>query len=185
MKHGSAAPTLKPPVPKAGVRSSGLTTSTSTSAFAAAALARLPPPGKGASAAAAPIRVKTPERARDLARRRSVFEAAALGPGATAQAPPRRLFTATTELAKTVPVRGHTPGKASRARAERREAFDAGVKARNDEKDRLRREEQRRREEEEEREYQRKRKETVIWARAVPDMYRRRGEGDGEAAGRA
>ena len=185
------APARKHPMPRLGARAPTVTAKpTSTSAFAAAALARLPPPGKGASAAAAPVRVKTPERARDLARRRSVFEASAsMSAAPRPRQPP--LFSGVAHsndhkantamsvgLARTEPVRGHTPGKASRARAERREAFDAGLRARNEEKERARREEQKRREEEEERAYLQRRKETVIWAKGVPEMYRRGGGGN-------
>ena len=102
------------------------------SAFAAAALSRLPPPGKGSSAAGQPVTIRATERAHDLASRKSVFE----GPTAipTYQGSSQRVERPSRPQAmkKTIPLHGHTPGKASRARAERRLAFDQGVRERTD-----------------------------------------------------
>ncbi|ORY30210.1 hypothetical protein BCR39DRAFT_598464 [Naematelia encephala] len=139
-----------------------------TSSFTASALARLPPPGKGSSRAAEPLSVKPIERAADLAKRRAVFERSGTSrPVANAHdaASPSK------NLPKTIPIRGHTPGKASRMRAEQRSRFDAAVRERMEEKEQLRREEERKRRQEEKEAYLRSRKETVIWAKPVPDIY--------------
>lgn len=149
---------VKPLLPKARPAAS--------SAFANAALAKLPPPGKGSSSASRPIKIKTPERARDLASRRKMFEG-------KVKTPPKPLARPTRPIARTVPVTGRTPGKASRQRAAQRDTFDQAVKERNEQRDKQRRELQRVREEEEEAEYQRKRKETVIRAHPVPNMYKK------------
>lgn len=71
-----------------------------------------------------------------------------------------------------MPVIGRTPGKASRARAEQRHQFDEAVRERNEAKERQRAEEERKRIEEEEEAYVQSRKETVVWAKPVPEMYR-------------
>ena len=131
------------------------------SAFACAALARLPPPGKGASAAGQPVTIRDSERARDLDRRKSVFE----GPSRVVPRPMR--------MKRTIPIVGRTPGKASRARAMQRGAFDQGVRERLEMKDREKRKLEHMREDEEARTYKKSRRETVIRATPLPEMYRR------------
>ena len=128
-----------------------------TSAFASAALAKLPPPGKGSSSSVKPVRVRTPERARDLASRRKVFEG---------QPPPPR------PISRTIPVVGRTPGKMSKQRAAQREQYDLAAKERRAEMDRRRAETDRKRAAEEDEVYKRKRRETVIRANPVPSMYK-------------
>lgn len=76
------------------------------------------------------------------------------------------------DIPRTIPLHGRTPGKASRERAEHREVFDTMVRERIEERERERREMERRREEEENEQYRRRRKETVIWAKPVPGIYR-------------
>jgi hypothetical protein len=73
-----------------------------------------------------------------------------------------------------VPISGHTPGKASLARAKERERFDAAVKGRMEEKERERREKEEKEKEKEEMGYRERRKETVIWAKPLPEMYARK-----------
>ncbi|WWD19580.1 hypothetical protein CI109_104041 [Kwoniella shandongensis] len=154
---------------------------TTTSAFTSAALARLPPPGKGASSAGQPVRVRDVERAQDLASRRGVFERLATSTSTSSSSSTRNKGPTTTHasgsrkttLQPTVPVRGHTPGKASQQRAAQRAHFDAIVRQKIEAKEREEEELRRKREEEEEEEWKRKRKETVIWAKPVPAMYHR------------
>ena len=180
-----APPPRKPPVPKARPAAS--------SAFAQAAIARLPPAGRGSTSAAGPIRVRTPERAQDLAKRRKVFESANTNVPPISNAPHRHLgpgklvkpsggSAKPTGLVLTKPVVGQTPGKASKIRAAQRDRFDAMVKEKQDAQEAERRETARRREREEEEAYQKKRKETVIWAKPVPALYRRQGSGAGSVA---
>lgn len=80
------------------------------------------------------------------------------------------------KIVKTVPVTGKTPGKASRARAMERTQFDEALKKRNEQREMQRREMAKKREEEEEEEYLKRRKETVIWAKPVPEIYRQANE---------
>ncbi|WVQ84696.1 hypothetical protein IAT38_006852 [Cryptococcus sp. DSM 104549] len=146
-----------------------------TSAFATAALARLPPPGRGASAAAQPVTVKDGERARDLRARRDVFErlaASSSSASGPSHAPAPKAHSAAAGLHRTVPLRGHTPGKSSALRAQQRAQFDEAVRAKAKEKEEREAEERRKKEEEEERAYKESRKGTVIWAKPVPEMYR-------------
>jgi hypothetical protein len=113
-----------------------------TSAFVSAALKRLPPAGKGSTAAGNPVQVRAAERAADLSSRRDVFERLASGSSARQHrptsyvAPPPPTSRKTAILPRTVPIRGHTPGKASLARAKEREKFDAAVKSRHEAKER-------------------------------------------------
>lgn len=153
----------------------------STSAFARAALAKLPPPGKGATNASHPVTIKTPERARDMAKRRKIFEGTSSISDPPTTIPSRPSIqsdrnttskTTTSGIIRTMPVIGRTPGKASRARAEQRHQFDEAVRERNEAKERQRAEEERKRIEEEEEAYVQSRKETVVWAKPVPEMYR-------------
>ncbi|WWC64639.1 uncharacterized protein I303_107250 [Kwoniella dejecticola CBS 10117] len=165
-----------------------------TSAFASAAIAKLPPPGKGhlTSTSSQPVSIKSSERVGNLNDRRNVFERLAdtqsvssrlsktsgraggsqrsnNAKQASVPANSRNSSSATT---LTVPIRGHTPGKASTIRSHQRARFDAIVqekqRAKQHEEDEVRRKQA----QEEEEEYQRRRKETVIWAKPVPDMYR-------------
>lgn len=77
-------------------------------------------------------------------------------------------------MKKTIPLIGKTPGKAARARAEERRLFDKAVQGRLEEKRRIREAEEKRKKEDEEKEYLARRKETVVRARPVPEMYRRK-----------
>ncbi|WVW86108.1 hypothetical protein I302_108148 [Kwoniella bestiolae CBS 10118] len=146
------------------------------SAFVSAALAKLPPPGKGHSSSLSnqPVTVKPTERVRDLNERKNVFERLASSSttvnSATHHPRPSKSMKGSN---LTVPIRGHTPGRASNARLAQRAKFDAIVLERQREKERIAEEQRRKREEEEEEEYMRRRKETVVWARPVPEMYRR------------
>ena len=173
----------KPPLPSSFARP------TASSEFAKAALAKLPPPGKGHSVTAKPVRVKTPERAHNLESRRKVFEAGATSNANVQIKPPRPTMPLGSSgvtarmpatgrprpLVKTIPMAGKTPGKASRLRAAQRERFDEAVKERMAGKERERMEREKEREREEEEEYLRRRKETVIWAKPVPEIYKRVG----------
>lgn len=78
------------------------------------------------------------------------------------------------ETKKTIPLNGKTPGKAARARAEERRLFDKGVRERLEAKRREREEEEKKRKEEEERIYKEARRGTVVRARPVPGMYRKK-----------
>lgn len=93
--------------------------------------------------------------------------------------PPPTGLKAVVPMAKTVPVSGHTPGKASRARMEQRAAFDRAVKEKIDEKERVRAEEERKKADEEERRYRESRKETVVWAKPVPEALYGKKKGQG------
>ncbi|ORX35855.1 hypothetical protein BD324DRAFT_682014 [Kockovaella imperatae] len=126
------------------------------SAFACAALAKLPPPGKGSSAAGQPVRIRDSERASDLEKKRSLFDGLKVAP-----------------MKRTVPIVGRTPGKASRARAMQREMFDRGVKDRLEIKDKEKRRALVIKTIAEEQEYKKRRRETVIRANPLPEMYRR------------
>ncbi|WWC94756.1 hypothetical protein V866_001605 [Kwoniella sp. B9012] len=151
---------------------------TTKSAFASAALAKLPPPGKGHSTSLStqPVIVKSTERVRDLKERKSVFERLSepnpnsnlMNKNHVAHLRPSRA-----RMNLTVPIRGHTPGKASDIRSKQRAKFDAIVNENIKEKEKQQEELKKRKEQEEEEEYMKRRKETVIWAKPVPDMYKR------------
>ncbi|WVQ67110.1 uncharacterized protein L199_005304 [Kwoniella botswanensis] len=151
---------------------------TTKSAFASAALAKLPPPGKGHSTSLStqPVIVKSTERVRDLKERKSVFERLSkpnpnsnpINKNHVAHLRPSRA-----RMNLTVPIRGHTPGKASDIRSKQRAKLDAIVNEDIKEKEKQQEELKKRKEQEEEEEYMRRRKETVIWAKPVPDMYKR------------
>ena len=119
-----------------------------TSSFASAALARLPPPGKGCSSAGEKIVVKPLERATNLQARRALFE-----------------------KSKNQPV---FPAVLGKENVQTSLKSDKGIAARLEEKTKMREVEERRKMMEEERAYREKRKETVVKARPVPDMYRRK-----------
>jgi hypothetical protein len=119
-----------------------------TSSFASAALARLPPPGKGCSSAGEKIVVKPLERATNLQARRALFE-----------------------KSKNQPVFPAIPGKEN---VQTGLKSDKGIPARLEEKRKMREVEEQKKRLEEERAYREKRKETVVKARPVPDMYRRK-----------
>jgi hypothetical protein len=119
-----------------------------TSSFASAALARLPPPGKGCSSAGEKIVIKPLERATNLQARRALFE-----------------------KSKNQPVFPAVLGKENVRTGPRSEK---GISARLEEKRKMREAEERKKRMEEERAYREKRKETVVKARPVPDMYRQK-----------
>jgi hypothetical protein len=77
-------------------------------------------------------------------------------------------------MKKTIPLTDKIPGKAMQARAEQRSRFDKGVQQRLEEKKRIKEKEEREKKEREEREYRERRKETVVKARPVPEMYKRK-----------
>lgn len=122
--------------------------SAGSSSFASAALARLPPPGKGCSSAGEKTVVKPLERATNLQARRALFE-----------------------KSKNQPIFPTIPGKEN---GSARVGSDKGIASRIEEKKRLRELEERKRRIEEDKAYRNKRKETVVKARPVPDMYRRK-----------
>ncbi|WWC91641.1 uncharacterized protein L201_006587 [Kwoniella dendrophila CBS 6074] len=160
-----------------------------TSAFVSAAIAKLPPPGKGhlTSTSNQPITVQSNERVNNLKDRKSVFER--LSESSSTTSTSNNLVNSglnengNTDIIKqnnqnkknnqnlTIPIRGHTPGKASNLRLQQRAKFDAIVQEKIKEKEELQRKEQERKEKQEEEEYQRRRKQTVIWAKPVPEMY--------------
>lgn len=148
------------------------------SAFASAALAKLPPPGKGHKVAIEPIKVRDVEKGHDIAAIRDVFERLSSTSSSSFNKPPTAGSCTKSHanragfLQRTVPLRGHTPGKSSALRAQQRAVFDQAVKEKMEEKERKETEERRRREMEEEMEYRQRRKETVIRANPVPEMYR-------------
>ncbi|KGB76969.1 hypothetical protein CNBG_2807 [Cryptococcus deuterogattii R265] len=147
------------------------------SAFASAALAKLPPPGKGHKVAIEPIKVRDVEKGHDIAAIRDVFERLSSTSSSSFNKPPTAGSSTKSHanrpgvLQRTVPLRGHTPGKSSALRAQQRAVFDQAVKEKMEEKERKETEERRRREMEEEMEYRQRRKETVIRANPVPGMY--------------
>lgn len=148
------------------------------SAFASAALAKLPPPGKGHKVAIEPIKVRDVEKGHDIAAIRDVFERLSSTSSSSFNKPPtagpctKSHANRPGVLQRTVPLRGHTPGKSSALRAQQRAVFDQAVKEKMEEKERKETEARRRREIEEEMEYRQRRKETVIRANPVPEMYR-------------
>ncbi|OXC70714.1 hypothetical protein AYX13_00695 [Cryptococcus neoformans] len=149
-----------------------------TSAFASAALAKLPPPGRGHKVAAEPIKVRDVEKVHDIAAIRGVFERLSSTSSSSLNKPPitgsctKSHANRAGALQRTVPLRGHTPGKSSALRAQQRAVFDQAVKEKMEEKERKEAEERQRKEMEEEMEYRQRRKETVIRANPVPEMYR-------------
>jgi hypothetical protein len=136
--------------------------------------------------------LKENERASQLAEKRARFEALSRGlEDAKRQRVERvvpapiasRLHTSkvtvgamaqAAEMKKTVPIRGSTPGKASRARAEARAAYVAELQKRQGERKREEERVERARKEVEEEEYRLKRMETVVRAHELPAMYARR-----------
>lgn len=75
-------------------------------------------------------------------------------------------------MKRTIPLAGRTPGKASKARAEARQKFDRVVHEKMEEREQKHVDTERRKREEEEREYAARKKETVIRAKPVPEMYK-------------
>lgn len=154
-----------PPSPAKILRSAPPPTQATTNSFTAQALARLPKPGQG-HAAVAKTTIRDAERARDLAVRRAVFER--LGKNDDPPPPPKP------KPRLTHPVRGSTPGAASRRRAEERALFDAQVAQRAAARAATEAEQERIRAEIEAEMDRQARRETVIRARPLPAMYRRR-----------
>ncbi|TYJ58808.1 hypothetical protein B9479_000240 [Cryptococcus floricola] len=139
------------------------------SSFAASsALARSLKSGSGQKSTAEHVKVK----AKDTENARGVFDRLASTTTHTSRAPPAPKAPRHSSLQPTVPLRGHTPGKSSALRAQQRAVFDKAVREKIEEQERVAAEERKRREEEEEETYQRQRKETVIWAKPVPGLYR-------------
>ncbi|OCF61166.1 hypothetical protein L486_00811 [Kwoniella mangroviensis CBS 10435] len=148
------------------------------SVFTSEALAKLPPPGKGHSTSLStqPVIVKSTERVRDLKERKSVFERSSEpnpNPNSINKKQRAHPRPSRAGMNLTVPIRGHTPGKASDIRSKQRAKLDAIVHEKIKEKEKQQEELKKRKEQEEEEVYLRKRKETVIWAKPVPDMYKR------------
>ena len=169
----------KPPAPTTLRKSLGTTSLNHTrpthTAFTSAALARLPPPGKGASSSAKPSTVTEAERARNLAAKKAMYDALASAHAPPAKKPSTLPMESRKPVPKTIPVTGRTPGKASRARAEERMRFEEGLKARQKQKDGELARMNQLRDEIEEEEQRIRRKETVIRAKPVPEMYRQAG----------
>ncbi|ODO05704.1 hypothetical protein I350_04764 [Cryptococcus amylolentus CBS 6273] len=139
------------------------------SSFAASsAFARPLKSGSGQKSTAEPVKVK----AKDTENARGVFDRLASTTTHTSRAPPAHKAPKHPSLQPTVPLRGHTPGKSSALRAQQRAVFDKAVREKMEEQERVAAEERKRREEEEEEAYRRQRKETVIWAKPVPGLYR-------------
>jgi hypothetical protein len=114
------------------------------SKFTSAALSRLPPPGKGSSASGQKVVVKPLERAPDLKARRALFEKST-----------NQVVRPSADQAKVLDKR-------------------TDVRAAVLEKKRLREVEEVRNREKEDREYREMRRGTVVRARPVPEMYRRK-----------
>jgi hypothetical protein len=74
-------------------------------------------------------------------------------------------------MRRTVPVKGNTPGKASRQRAEERARFEQGLRERHEEKSRRDEAMRHAREEQDKAEVRVARTETVVWAKGLPEMY--------------
>lgn len=119
-----------------------------SSSFASAALARLPPPGRGSSSAGEKIVVKPAERASNLGARRALFE-----------------------KSKNQPIFPVVPGKGN---AKDRLKSNEHVANRLEEKRKAREAEAQKKKVEEDRLYRLLRKETVVKAKPVPEMYRRK-----------
>jgi hypothetical protein len=123
-----------------------------------------------------PTAIKDGERAQDIATKRKHFETLSTSTStlsnSTSRAPTQtnthKLRTLHSQLILTKPVHGHTPGKASKKRAEERERFDRVVREKMEEKERERARLEREKQELEEEEDRERRKETVIWAKPVP-----------------
>lgn len=170
------------------------TTLGAPSSLAARALARLPKPAQTSAAALERHRIalKDSDRANGLKEKRERYEALARGLEGEKRArleavvPPRPVRLSVrasaeiskgkeqTQMTRTIPIRGNTPGKASRARAEARGRYDQELKERQDERERREREVKEAREEMEREEERVRRLETVVVAHALPAMYSRR-----------
>lgn len=138
------------------------------SAFASAALARLPKPGTDHTLGSAPIRVRDAERARDLAIKRAMFERAGKTEAHVPAPVPRR------RAEPAAPIRGQTPGKASRLRALERAAYDSEVATRAAEKTAEDAKLARVRAQVEAELDRQARCETVVRAHPLPSVYKRR-----------
>ena len=103
--------------------------------------------------------VKPVERASNLQARRALFEKSTNQP----------VHPETLGAKKTIPVK-----ESILVRPESRSRSDQGVNNRWEEKKRLREMNEKRKREKEDRELREKRKETVVRARPVPEMYRRK-----------
>ena len=76
-------------------------------------------------------------------------------------------------MKRTIPVSGNTPGRVSRQRAEERARFEKGLRERHEEKGKRDEEMRRAKAEMEVAEERVRRGERVIWAKEMPEMYRR------------
>lgn len=146
-----------------------------TSSFTARALSRLPAPGQGSSSSSRPTTIRTTERALDLASKRETFERLAREAAedkvrALAQYS-TRVARPVTGMRRTVPVKGNTPGTASRQRAEERARFEQWLRERHEEKSRRDEAMRQAREELDKAEVRVARTETVVWAKGLPGMY--------------
>lgn len=155
-----------PPSPVKPSRPVARTQPAATNSFAAQALARLPKPGQGHTATIAKTTIRDAERARDLAVRRAVFERVGKAVETKTQALPQPRVTQ--------PIRGNTPGAASRRRAQERAAFDAQVAARAAARAATQAEQDRIRADIEAELDRQARHANVIRARPLPAMYQRR-----------
>ncbi|RXK34716.1 hypothetical protein M231_08025 [Tremella mesenterica] len=139
-----------------------------SSAFTQAALARLPRPQMTMTKPS----IKENERASRLEEKKKMFESLSK----TLNPKSERVSTLKSdkrEMKKTIPVSGKTPGKASRIRAEERARYDEEMKRRRDMREKELEEMERLKGEIENEEWRMRRKETVIWARPVPEMYKK------------
>ncbi|KAF7981390.1 hypothetical protein HWV62_33883 [Athelia sp. TMB] len=180
----SQASTVPGPAP----RSASATTTTAPSAFtfhtaarAASSTSSSQPSANATSSATQPQPSAADLRAQERAKA-AVPDFAARHAAALAQS---QTFRAAHAPAPTVP---HAPALSTTARAKEREAFDAGVRAREAEAERAKEEARRIREEEEEKEMREARRRAVPRAHGVPEWYAdapkragREGEREGQA----
>jgi len=108
--------------------------------------------------------VKPVERASNLQARRALFEKSTNQP----------VRPVPLGAKKTIPVKESILGHTTYIRTESRSKSDQEINGRWEEKRRLREMEEKRKREKEERELRERRKETVVRARPVPEMYRRK-----------
>lgn len=145
-----------------------------TSSFTARALSRLPAPGKGSTSSARPTIIRNAERAADLQAKKDRYELLAKQASDERQkALSAYSSRPTSGLKRTIPLSGSTPGRVSRQRAEERARFEKGLRERHEEKERRDEEVRRAKEEMEVAEERVRRGERVVWAKEVPEMYRR------------
>ncbi|WWC71964.1 uncharacterized protein I206_105923 [Kwoniella pini CBS 10737] len=154
------------------------------STFASKAISKLPPPGKGhlISNSSQPISIKSIERVKNLNERKNVFERLSSNNSTKnnnslfEEKGKGKLIEKTNlnlNLNLTIPLKGHTPGKLSNLRSIERNKFNELIEKNQKQKEFLIYDKNLKKQIEDDLIYLNSRKQTVIWAKPIPAMYKK------------